>query len=56
MWLRLQNLLLLMTGKRRERAAQFYSYLFINQIVPEDPAALEEELNECVKVLVPVCR
>ncbi len=54
-WVRLQNVLATMSGKRRERAAQLFDYLFINNLAPEDPLALEEELNECTKVLGPAC-
>ena len=50
-WVRLQKLLDPMSGKRRERAAQFYNYLYINDMSPEDPVAIEGELNECVTYL-----
>ncbi|MBK7931994.1 MAG: AAA family ATPase [Acidobacteria bacterium] len=50
-WVRLQKLLDPMSGKRRERAAQLYNYLYINDMSPDDPVAVEEELNECVTYL-----
>ena len=55
-WLRLQSVLNSMSGKRRERAAQLFNHLFIQDVAPENPLAFEEELNECVKVLRPLCR
>lgn len=48
---RLQNYLDGMSGKRRERAAQFFNYLYVNNLTPEDPGIVEEELNQCVKCL-----
>jgi hypothetical protein len=48
---RLQNVLDSMTGKRRERAAQLFNYLLINKLSPEDPVAVEEELDECITSL-----
>ena len=50
-WLRMQIILDAMSGKRRERAAQFFNYLFVNQIVPADPIKEEAELNECIELL-----
>ena len=48
---RLQKVLEGIPGKRRERAAQLFNYLFINELSPEDPVAVEEELNECITCL-----
>ncbi|MDI1242813.1 MAG: MoxR family ATPase [bacterium] len=48
---RLQNILDGMSGKRRERAAQLFNYLFINELTPVDPVAVEEELDQCVTCL-----
>lgn len=48
---RLQTFLDGMSGKRRERAAQLFNYLFINELAPEDPVAVEEELNQCITCL-----
>ena len=48
---RLQKILDTMSGKRRERAAQLFNYLYINDLAPNDPVAVEEELNECVTYL-----
>lgn len=49
--IRLQAPLDTLSGKRRERAAQLFNYLYYNDLAPDDPAACEEELNECVKCL-----
>jgi len=47
-WVSLKTVLDAISGKRRERAAQFFNYLYVNEIRPDDRAALEEELEECV--------
>jgi MoxR-like ATPase len=38
-------------GARRERAKQFFNWCLVEQVSPEDPAALEEEIESCVKLL-----
>lgn len=38
-------------GPRRERAEQFFNYLWVNRLLPENPKQLEEELEECVNYI-----
>jgi len=36
---------------RRERAQQFFNWCLVSDVKPENPAAIEKEINECVKLL-----
>ena len=38
-------------GARRERAKQFFNWCLVEQLSPENPVALEEEIESCVKLL-----
>ena len=38
-------------GGRRERARQFFDWCLVEKISPADPGVLEEEINDCVKLL-----
>jgi len=38
-------------GARRERAKQFFNWCLVEQIIPEDPDLLEQEIDACVKLL-----
>ena len=38
-------------GGRRERAKQFFDWCLVQQVKPEDPAAIESQIEACVKVL-----
>ncbi len=38
-------------GGRRERAQQFFNWCLVEKVNPENPAALEEEIESCVKLL-----
>jgi MoxR-like ATPase len=37
---------------RRERAEQFFNWCLVENVTLEDPAAIEKEINACVKLLV----
>ena len=36
---------------RRERAEQFFNWCLVADVKPEDPVAIEKEINDCVKLL-----
>ena len=38
-------------GARRERAMQFFNWCLVEKISPENPATLEKEIEDCVKLL-----
>lgn len=38
-------------GARRSRAKQFFNHLLVAEITPQDPAALEQELEACVQAV-----
>jgi MoxR-like ATPase len=38
-------------GGRRERAMQFFNWCLVEKISPQDPGALEKDINDCVKLL-----
>ena len=40
-----------MKGGRAERARQFFDWCVVAQVVVPDPASLERELNNCVKLI-----
>jgi MoxR-like ATPase len=39
-------------GGRRDRAEQFFSWCLVKDVRPQDPAALEADINACVELLV----
>ena len=38
-------------GGRRERAKQFFNWCLVEQISPESPAEIEDEIETCVRIL-----
>jgi MoxR-like ATPase len=50
-FMRLGKALSPLSGKRRERAGQFFNYLLVEDISVASPQALEEELERCVQHL-----
>jgi len=36
-------------GARRERALQFFNFCLVSKLVPDDPSALESEIERCVQ-------
>ena len=38
-------------GSRRVRAQQFFNFCLVSKLVPNDPAALEREIEECVQLM-----
>jgi len=38
-------------GGRRERAKQFFDWCLVEKISPQDPDAMEEDINDCVQLL-----
>ena len=48
---RFYNVINKVKGARGERAKQFFNWCLVEEVVPEDPAALEAEIERCVNYL-----
>ena len=48
---RFYNVINKVKGARAERAKQFFNWCLVEEVVPEDPAALEAEIERCVNYL-----
>jgi MoxR-like ATPase len=50
-WIAFSRVLDRLEGARKSRARQFFNYLLVASISPDDPEALEAELDACVSVV-----
>ena len=48
---RFARVLTRLRGARKERAQQFFNFCVVSKLVPDDPAALESEIEGCVQLV-----